>query len=398
VVVESYVRSKLALAGWATLGLAFVALTQACSAGGSSKSSAGSAAGGSNLGPANGSGGVDANGSGGGENCGETSADAMEGVLPADIIFVVDNSGSMTDEAVYVQQSMNDFANIVVGSGIDAHVILISADSTDENGICVPSPLGSGSCPNDEKLPTFRHVAQEVGSSNSLQLILDTYPQYQSSLRTGASKTIAVITDDNSAMSSADFQAQLLALDPTFMNFKFHAIVAPYELNPLACFNCSPPNCAACDPCCGVNSNVGFVCNPLPADEGVVYKELVQQTMGTLGDLCTQNFQPVFQAMATAVVASSQVPCVYDIPADPSGQTIDFNKVNVSYKADANAPEEIIPHVPGGLPDCDATGGWYYDDPQSPTKIILCPATCAHVQGSSTGRVSVKFGCATIIK
>jgi hypothetical protein len=399
--VERLVRSKVALVGWATLGLAYVALigSQACSAGGSSKDSASKGSGGNGVSSSsNGSGGLSTTGSGGGETCGETTAEAMEGVLPADILFVVDNSGSMSDEAGFVQQSMNDFSNIVFGSGIDAHVILISADSSDDHGICVPTPLGSGSCPADEKLPTYQHVAVSVGSSNSLQLVLDTYPQYQGSLRTGASKTIAVISDDNSALSAADFTAQLLALDPTFVDFKFHAIVAPYEVNPLTCFSCSPPNCAACDPCCGVNSSIGIVCNPLPADEGVVYKELVQQTMGTLGDLCTQNFQPVFQAMATAVIASSQVPCVYDIPPDPGGDTIDFGKVNVSYKADDNAAEEVIANVPGGLPDCDPSGGWYYDDPQSPTKIILCPASCTHFQESSTGSVSVKFGCTTVVK
>jgi hypothetical protein len=183
------------------------------------------------------------------------------------------------------------------------------------------------------------------------------------------------------------------------MDFKFHAIVAPYEIsNPIVCFGCSPPNCASCDPCCGVNSDLGFVCNPLPADEGTVYKQLVQQTMGTLGDLCTQNFQPVFQAMATAVVANAQVPCVYDIPPDPGGQMIDFGKVNVSYKSDPSAPEETFPNVPGGAPDCGSNGGWYYDDPQSPTKIILCPTTCEHVQGGAMGSVSVKFGCATIVR
>src|SRR5690606_23813811 len=155
------------------------------------------------------------------------------------------------------------------------------------------------------------------------------------------------------------FTNQLIALDPSFQGFKFDAIVSPYEPSPFACFNCQPPNRAACDPGCGPEL---FACIPLPAEEGTVYKELVNQTMGVLGDLCQQNFQPVFQDMATAVVTDAKVACVYDIPAPTMGE-IDYGKVNVAFKPDPSAPEQPIFYVPGGAADCDASGGWYYDDP-----------------------------------
>jgi hypothetical protein len=383
---------------------------QACSAGSSTEND-GSGASGSGASGASGTtsgttgpggfSGSGGSGPGGGESCAEEIAEANTGALPADIIFVVDNSGSMTDEAVFVQQSMNDFSNIVIGSGIDAHVILISADSTDDNGICVPTPLGSGSCPNDEALPVYRHVAQTVGSSNALDLILSTYPQWQDSLRAGATKTITVVTDDDSSLSAADFTSQLIALDSTFADFTFHGIIAPYELDPfqtLSCTSTSPPNCANADVCCGVNSDVGFFCNPLPADEGAVYKALIAQTGGVEGNLCTQNFVPVFQAMATEVVAQAQVPCVYDIPPDPGGQMIDPTKVNVEYKPDPGASAQPILNVPEGEAGCGTTGGWYYDDAANPTTIILCDTTCDAVQAGSMPSVSVKFGCATQIK
>jgi hypothetical protein len=140
------------------------------------------------------------------------------------------------------------------------------------------------------------------------------------------------------------------------------------------------------------------VCNPLPASEGTVYKQLIQQTTGMEGNLCLQNFNPVFQAMATAVVNSAQVPCVYDIPPDPNGQMIDPGKVNVEYKPDASATAQPILNVPGGQADCGTTGGWYYDDAANPTKIILCPTTCTEVQNGAMPSVTVKFGCKTQIK
>ena len=341
--------------------------------------------------------GAGASGAGGG--CAETSSEANEGLLPADIIMVVDNSGSMSDEAGFVQTAMNDFVNAITTSGIDAHVVLIAADSSDNNGICVPAPLGSGSCPADEKLPNYRHVPQFVASSNSLQLILDTYPDWKSSLRAAATKTIAVITDDDSSLDAATFTSQLTALDATFADFKFSGIVAPYNLNPIQTIQCSmasPPNCGAVDPCCGVNTSIGIFCAPLPADEGKVYKALISQTMGVLGDLCKQDFLPAFQDMATAVINDAKVACVYDIP-EPDVGSIDYDRVNVDYQADANASVEPIYYVPAGLAGCSGNGGWYYDDISAPKQIIFCPATCSHVQLSPTGKVKVKFGCQTLI-
>lgn len=391
---------------WMGLGALVIGGAQACSASSSEEGEGGKGGAGasgttttsatSGPGGFSGSGGgaTVGPGAGGGSDCAETSSEAETDVLPADIIIAVDNSGSMSEEAVFVQSSMVDFVNAIVGSGIDAHVVLISADASGSNGICVPAPVGSGSCPNDENLPSYRHVVQTVGSTNALQLILDTYPSWQASLRPQATKTIAVVSDDDSAMNAATFTSQLLALDPSFQGFKFNAIVAPYDLNPLSCFSCSPPNCGACDPCCGAE---GPFCVALPADEGAVYKDLVSQTMGVMGNLCLQNFQPVFLDMATAVVSGSQVACVYEIP-EPAMGDIDYGKVNVAYKSSPSAPEQPIFYVPGGAGDCDGSGGWYYDDPVNPTQILLCPATCDAVQLGDEGAITVKFGCQTIVK
>jgi hypothetical protein len=46
--------------------------------------------------------------------------------------------------------------------------------------------------------------------------------------------------------------------------------------------------------------------------------------------------------------------------------------------------------------DCTNAGGWYYDNPAAPTKVILCPATCMTVQADSNAKVDVQFGCDTI--
>ncbi|MEZ4444970.1 MAG: vWA domain-containing protein [Polyangiaceae bacterium] len=383
----------------AVLGLA-VAMVQACGAGGGkvdgeTSSSTGNGAGsgvggqgGSTFTTSSGLGGIDpvgAGGAGGPEECAETSAEATDGVAPADIIIAVDTSGSMSEEAVWTQQNMNAMVTAIVASGIDAHVVMLS--STD---ICVPAPLGSGSCPNDENLPAYRHVPQPIASTDALEKILATHSQWQPSLRPGATKTIVVISDDDSDLGASAFTSQLLALDPSFAGFKFDAIVS-YQ-DPFACLSACLPNlCQGCGKCCSTCPQ------PLSAAQGAVYQQLVQQTMGVSGDLCDQNFGPVFQDMATAVVQGASIACVYDIPEPGGGDPIDFTKVNVEYSPGPNQPGQPIYYVPGGAMDCGPQGGWYYDDPQNPSQILLCESTCNAVQGNPDGKISVKFGCETRI-
>jgi len=37
--------------------------------------------------------------------------------------------------------------------------------------------------------------------------------------------------------------------------------------------------------------------------------------------------------------------------------------------------------------------GWYYDDPKSPTQVVLCPKTCERVSAASEAKMDVAFGC-----
>ena len=40
--------------------------------------------------------------------------------------------------------------------------------------------------------------------------------------------------------------------------------------------------------------------------------------------------------------------------------------------------------------------GWYYDDPDRPTKVLACPQTCKQIQaGGENSKLEVLFGCAT---
>lgn len=107
--------------------------------------------------------------------------------------------------------------------------------------------------------------------------------------------------------------------------------------------------------------------------------------------------------VATAFLAAlnqirgNAVSCDFVIPQVP-GQTIDYSRVNVIFKTDPASSGETFVSVPSAG-DCGMTGGkgWYYDDPNVPTKVLLCPETCQSVSNAAEGRVDVVFGCSTVV-
>ena len=143
------------------------------------------------------------------EDCAAVSqaADAIK--QPADIVFVVDNSGSMDFEAEQIQIKMNGFSQQIIDSGVDARVVLISSYPNDGNGICIDAPLGSGGCPGvDNNPPTFTHVDSEVDSHNAWQRVLQTHPQWGLVTRPEASLHLVVVTDDTSNMGLAECEVR----------------------------------------------------------------------------------------------------------------------------------------------------------------------------------------------
>jgi hypothetical protein len=306
------------------------------------------------------------------ESCAGSEVAADFVALPSDIIWVVDQSGSMNQETQYVQAKINDFAMQIAQSNIDYRVVMI-ADPSGSNRICVPPPLGGPNCGNNTN---FRLVNQRVGSTNGPSLAISRYSMYSDFLRPEAMKHFVFVTDDNSSMSAANFLSGLQGLQPAgmFDNLKIHAIYAY-----------------------GNGTNRGCT-GPFGsgAAEGTVYTQLVTQTGGARGVICEDDWTQVFTDITAAVVAGSQVSCELTIPQPPEGQTLDPSKVNVKYEMGGVAPGQLLPQVTSEA-DCGSSGGWYYDDPTAPTTVTLCPATCETVQDDDAANVKIEFGCSTQI-
>jgi hypothetical protein len=301
--------------------------------------------------------------------------------IPAalDLIVAVDTSGSMDAEVVQVEQTINMLANILGAAGVRANIAMI-ADAT----VCVPAPLGSGTCPGDQALPAYRHVVQSVGSTNALDLIVSTYPQWEPSLQARATRAFMVVTDDDADLSATAFTAQLEGLDPRLVGFSFYAIAADQAPT---CASCTL-NCPGCtNTCCDQAS----FCTPLAASEGTVYKQLVTATGGVFRNQCAQDFVPHMTAIAAALNDRAGPACSYTLPADPGGGSIDPVLVAVAY-GPVGGPDTSLPYATDAA-GCETIDGWYFDDPLQPTAITLCPDACAIVAAMAGTEVRVGYGC-----
>lgn len=205
------------------------------------------------------------------------SAPPAAASVAADVIVVVDTSGSMTEEANAVRAALNSFAATIQSTPVDLHLILIGTGTVSVN-LCIPAPLGSGVCPADDALPVFRHVQQTVSSNDALSRILATYPQWSGSLRPGASTAVIVLSDDDSSMSSSQFDSLFQALNPGLPGYTFHAM-------------------AAGSAACGIT--------------GMVYAQLANLTGGVFSNLCNEAIDVGLTRIAHEIIGGASPPVLH---------------------------------------------------------------------------------------
>ncbi len=85
--------------------------------------------------------------------------------------------------------------------------------------------------------------------------------------------------------------------------------------------------------------------------------------------------------------------CNFPIPAPPNHQTINFDQVNVTFTPSGAATEDLLYD-----PMCTGSYGWYYDDPNAPKQVLLCPSICNTVRQDHGGAIDVVYGCGTFMQ
>lgn len=301
--------------------------------------------------------------------CAGEEATAMNAPAPIDVIWAVDSSSSMENDARIVQDNLDEFAAFIAATGVDYHVVFIS-----DRGFVTPSPLFASDPEH------FLFVDRSIGSQDVFTRILDQFPTYQSFLRPDAVTHVVGVTDDDDDMSAAAFIATMSGPSHLGRAFTFHAIAGTL---------------------------MTIMIGPIPTDvpctrgldipvmrEGERYFDAARMTGGLELSICTDDWSGLFDDLAREVSVSVPLPCVYSIPAAPGGMTFNRDQVNVEHTPEGASAPAVFPRAPDEA-SCSGTS-WYYDDATTPTEVRLCPEACAAVT-AGPGTVAVRFGCDTLL-
>lgn len=335
------------------------------------------------------------------EGCSSVSAEASLVIVPVDIIFVIDNSGSMGGEILSVQSNINtNFAQIIGASGLDYRIIMLSrhGNASPDESVCIEQPLSGHSCSPVPAQPTnsstFFHYSVEISSHNSFSQILNTYNApdefnlapngWSEWLRPEAFKVFLEITDDDADMTATNFEGSLLALQPanfgdaTAIRYVWHSIIGLNENNPTT------------DPWLPTDPIQTGECNNGSGSEGygVDYQDLSISTGGLRFPICEfANFDVVFQAVAQGVVEGLALPCSYAPGEPPEGQLLDLDRVVVIFTpSDGSTPISLV-HVDDET-QCVADGFYVEND-----LVTLCPDACDLVSADEEGGIQVHAAC-----
>ena len=377
-------------------------VANACTAGDGSSSSSSSSSGSSS----NGNGGDI--GFDGGTGDGGTSACAAENfpgeLAPLDIYVMLDQSSSMSDSGKWssVINALTTFAQSPESNGIGVGIQYFPVPPTSPipgacttqadcglYGPCLPgfNACGGSFAPDTSCDPLDYDeaevaIAELPGVSGAFVGSLNAH-----------SPTGAATPTEPAMIGAASYATAWAAANPTHLTF----IVFATDGEPTGCTTNSVNGTAAAAQgaasasppvktfVVGVGSELGSL-NQIAIAGGTNNAFLVD----TGGDVTQQFIDKLNEIRALGA-------CSFLIPVPESG-TPDFGKVNVAL-VDPNDPNNsgTIFQVPNEGACDPVEGGWYYDDPNNPTVILLCPATCDEVKLSDWD-IQVLLGCTTVVR
>lgn len=343
-------------------------------------------------------------------------ADIVE--RPVDIIFVIDNSGSMGNEIAQVRDRINqDFADIIEASGIDYRVIMFTQHGTSSLDVCVQSPLGPNDCStldpsgNLDNPPKFYHYNRNVQSTNSLCLLLDSWgvpepngrPAWSEYLRPGSFKSFVEITDDGTGcgkfsdtganpvtgalLAAEDFTTELQTLSPLHFGSKWRPSFRFYSIVGMPSHD--PP-----DQPWGPDEFLQSEVCQTASRPGLAYQQLSIRTGGLRWPVCqNDDFSEMFQAIAKGVVDISQLACAWQLPDPPTDKIYDAEKITVDFTRD-DATIEALPRVTS---EADCGDGFRLDNPDEPRSVLLCEDTCRRIREHENGEINIGVPCDSII-
>jgi hypothetical protein len=338
---------------------------------------------------------------------------------PVDIIWLIDNSSSMKPAIDAVTQGINDFANLVAGKMLDYKIIMLSLRSetnpvqfggSTRYAVCVPQPLaGDAHCGNGAR---FFHSSVDIKSTQPLEELLGTLGQtsgytpgedrggepWKDQLRAGATKTIVVVSDDDSRMTPTQFETfkggtnpynPNLKLPPGILDASWGGLFDGYIFDGIYGWGSDTDPKKTCT----------YSDNTTPPAPGEHYTQLVNKTNGVRAKICdpAATWSTFLDTVAQAVGSTAKLTCELAIPAPPPPAILDPAAINVQINDDQGS---TFVYKVANAAACGPGGGWYYDNDAAPTKVLLCPASCNYAQARLSAfhaHIDVYFGCQTIV-
>lgn len=254
----------------------------------------------------------------------------------ADLLFIVDNSGSMGDKQAKLVNSFSTFINWLIGGAVDYHIAITTTDmdATGAQGAFVGNPkVLDTTTPNIAAAFQTNAVVGTGGSGDEKGLAASAAAVSPAMLagpnagflRDDARLYVVYVTDEQDASSGtpASFQNSVLASKggDTSQVF-FAAITGP---NPIGCWS---------------------------ADAGSRYLEIVDATGGLFGSICDSDFGVTLQNLAFEVTSVGNNFPLTEVP-DPTTIQVMVNGIPQAtttwlYSATANAVQFIPGYEPAG--------------------------------------------------
>ncbi len=351
----------------------------------------------------------------------ETVAATFEHHDAVDVIFVVENSSSLAPTLRAFERQLNMIAIALSARGLDHRLVVLSLRQSSvgpmrTEAICVPPPLSAdSSCSNGTR---FFHVSIDMGGASPLEQFLGTLgqtdgyregdsqggPAWVDHLRPDAAKALVFVTHNNARMVDATDAGFVPGSDPSatadwfesspggtnpfntrtlpegILHARWGGLMDGYVVSGIYGFGDEDDATVRCR--FGDGSNVRA--------SGLTYTELVARTGGVRVSICDGDslWAPFATAFTESTVSNRRVQCSAPIPPVPDGGTFEPEHLSVAVR-DEEGSGLLVPVA--ALDDCDAAGGWAYDDDDG---IALCPATCEAVQGAEVDDgLDFTFGC-----
>ncbi len=328
--------------------------TQATSSSSSSNASSSGSGGGGGAGGAGSDGGSD----GEADACVPTSVAAQH--VPLDIVFLVDQSASMAGTSwTAVTADLPAFFSAPASAGVSAGVVLFPYSAGDcdlDHYKTLTVPVGA--LPANAAALTNALPADAVGVGRPM------YPALQGAL------------------------LQATAHQDAHPTHKVIVVLAT-DGDPSGCDN-------------NLNDVAGLAASALDYNGVLTY--VIALPGGSIADLskiaagggtmtaldATIDVKQL--ATSLAGIRTAGLGCDYAIPTPPNNPALDPDEVNFSYTPKGTGtPVTLLRSM--DLAGCNGYPGWYYDSNTAPTKIVLCPASCATVQADTKAVVDALFGC-----